>query len=280
MNRYILAFTLMLQCAAASASVKFSGNISKYKFTMELVSSTVSKDFGIRGRYQYAGKTAYMDVKVNLFGHTVLQLTESFEGKETGEFYLELDDHGDWSGKWIGNGKALDAKLIVTSGDVSELAPYDLQQYQAKCNSAITGSYASEFYWVNDFQYDEENPALEVGFNGGVVTIKEVGKDKIEFSFGLTCGPTYHGAYLSGTATKTDPNVYTYKQSPMDDGEICHVTFTFREKSVHLSQESGNMECGFGARAYADGDFMKVNNVVVEGEHEGGIGIEEAIGLK
>ncbi|MBK9448364.1 MAG: hypothetical protein IPN95_02900 [Bacteroidetes bacterium] len=279
MIRYFLLSVLAFSCTMASASVKLSGSISKYKFTMELVSSTVDKDYGVRGRYQYAGKTAYMDVKGNLYDHSVLHLTESFEGKETGNFYLELDDNGDWSGKWIGNNKAMEAKLVVTSGDMEELAPYDLSAYTEKCNSALTGTYVHEYYWINDFQYDESEPNLEVGFNGGTVTIQEIGKDKISFSFSITCGPTYHGAYLSGTATKTAPNEYTYKQSPMDDGEICHVTFTFDGKSVNLGQQSGNMECGFGARAYAEGSFDKVNNLVIESD-EGEISTREAIGLK
>jgi hypothetical protein len=64
----------------------------------------------------------------------------------------------------------------------------------------------------------------------------------------------------------------------MDDGEICHVTFNFREKGLELGQQSGNMECGFGARAYAGGVFEKVNNVAVEGEDE--ISVRQAIGLK
>jgi len=136
-----------------------------------------------------------------------------------------------------------------------------------------------EYYWVNDLFFNEENPYLEVGFNGGCLTIKEIGKDSVWFAFGLTCGPTYHTADLAGIAIKTGPNIYEYKQSPIIDGEICHVTFTFSDKHVELGQPSGSTGCGFGARAFAYGIFQKVNNLPVRDDDER-ISIEQALGLK
>jgi hypothetical protein len=280
MKKYVLSSVLMFSCLFAAASVKLAGVISKYKISMEIVASTADKDYGVRGRYNYAGKTQSLDLRGNLYPGYVLHLEESFEGKSTGDFYLSLNEGGDWSGTWIGNGRSLEAELTVTSGDMSELEPYDLEDYHAKTSAALTGSYAYEYYWINDFQYSEEHPVLEVGFNGGVVTIAEIGQDKISFFFDLTCGPTYHGAYLEGVAVRVGPNEFEYKDSPMDDGEICEVKFTFKDRTVSLSQNSGNVACGFGARGYADGTFMKVNNVVVQSAHDGGPSIQELIGKK
>lgn len=270
----VMAIGLSLQ-----ASVKLSGKISKYAITMELTSSKVDKNYNVRGRYQYVGKTQYLDIKGNYYPGGVMHLEESFGGKPTGEFFVQSEgSEDDFGGKWIGNGKALDVVLNITSGEADELAPYLLEEYEAKVNPSITGSYVSVYYWVNDFQSTDDNPNLEIGFNGGVVTIVEVAGGKIEFSFGLTCGPTYHGAYLSGTATKVGPHEYAYKGSPMDDDAICEIGFTFGEKyvKIHQGANTSGMDCGFGARAYAEGDFEKVNDIAVE--FDGEMNVEEALG--
>ncbi len=277
-------YFLLLLCGltlglSLHASLKLSGKISKYAITMELTASKADKNYNVRGRYQYVGKTQFLDIKGNYYPGGVMHLVESFAGKETGEFFVQTEDSEvDFSGKWIGNGKALDVDLNITEGEPEALAPYVLDDYTGKVNTSLTGSYASVYYWVNDFQSSDDNPNLEIGFNGGVVTITEVAGGKIEFSFGLTCGPTYHGAYLSGTATKVGPHEYAYKGSPMDDDAICEIGFTFGEKyvKIHQSDNTNGMDCGFGARAYAEGTFSKVNDLVVESDGE--ISIEQALG--
>lgn len=278
MKRLFILSCLVLMVLGASASVKLEGKIGgKYRFTMELVKSTAKADIGVRGRYQYVGKTASIDLEGNYFGGQVLHLTESVNGKQTGEFFIEDGESGGLTGKWIGGGKGLDLEIAVTSGDLKELAPYDLQSCIARANATKTGSYVAVNHFINDFFFSEENPALEVGFNGGVLTIKELDANSIEFSFDLTCGPTYHMAYLSGIAKRIGPNKYQYKDSPMGEGEICEVTFLFGEKSVELDQQSGNVECGFGARAYAGGTFDKVNNVIPASERDGGYSIRDVL---
>ncbi len=276
MKKWIFVFALSLVFGLTHASVKLAGQIGKYKIAMELVASTSDKNFGVRGKYNYEGKTQSLDVKGNIYGGTILQLTESFQGKETGAFFLEYNTAGNWAGKWIAGSKVLETSLREISGSTHDLEPYSLETYFDKTNGSITGSYVSETYFVNDFNFSDDNPVLEVGFNGGVVTVQELGRDKIKFRFEMTCGPTYHFAGGSGVAIKAGPAEYRYKEVLYDDEGACELTFSIHAKTVDITQISSGMACGFGARAYADGSFEKVNDKAVQVEDE--LTIEDALG--
>jgi hypothetical protein len=265
MKKCFLFLSLSLVFLSIQASVKLTGTISKYKISMELVASTASKDYNVRGRYNYDGKTQSLDLKGNMFGGSAIYLTESFGGKETGEFYLEQMD-GHWSGSWLGNGKRLACDLYIKEGSSSELEAYDLSELNANCSGSITGSYASENYYINDFHYSEDTPELEIGFGGGYVTVKEISRTKIEFSLQQTCGPNYHLAYASGEAALVSPGKYLYETTEYQDDEPCKLTLIFKDKSLSVSQGGSDLACGFGASAYAEGGFDKVSDRYVESD--------------
>ena len=117
--------------------------------------------------------------------------------------------------------------------------------------------------------FTNDNPQLEVAFNGGCVNVERLSDDEIKVGFNLICGPTYHMAYFAGKAKKIGENKYESKGATEygDPDNPCHLIFTFKDKVLTIDQESSSMACGFGARAYAGGEFIKVNDNWV-GEEE------------
>lgn len=266
MHKISLLLLLSFSCFLSSAEplVTLHGTIGKYKIEMELNSDTKGKS-DIKGKYRYAGKTAYLDIQGDMYGSDIVYLEESWNGKVTGSFYLEWDSEGLWKGKWIGDKAVHEAQLKVQTGSMSMLRPYTIESHAAFVSEGISGSYVSEHYFINEMWYSEENPNLEIGFNGGVVTVKELSSDKLEIHFNQVCGPTYHLAYFSGEAVKIGEGKYEYRGN-MDADEDCHLQFSFKSGAIEITQVSSGFACGFGARAYADGTFEKVNDEAVEGE--------------
>jgi hypothetical protein len=267
MKNLFLALTMSVFCSSAIAqsTVNLKGNIGKYSIEMELEPSA-DKNGNVKGKYRYAGKTAYMDLEGDYLSGEILYLQESWDGKVTGSFYLTHSDENTFTGKWIGTKSVMEAKLTVTSGEINDLISYTLESYSALASDEITGSYVSEYYFINDMWYTEDNPSLEIGFNGGVVTAQQKGADSVQVYFNLICGPTYHFAYFSGTAWKIGESKYKYRGSMDPDEEACELIFEFKSGSVDITQESSSFACGFGARAYAEGSFGKVNDKAIKGE--------------
>lgn len=255
--------------------VKLKGKIGgKYEIEMEIEPSKDAKN-PIKGKYRYKGKTAYLTLKGEMYDNDIVTLTEyNADGKETGTFYLEKDMKI-WKGKWTGNKTHYNAELTVVSGDMNQFVEIDFEKLKEKTKDNITGSYYYSYYFLNDM-WLEETGNMEVGFNGGVVTVKEIGKDKISVKFELLCGPTYHVAFFEGEAKKTSDNHYEFN-SPLYEGEDpCQLKFHFDKKILTINQESGSMECEFGARAYADGSFNKISDKVPTGET---IGLKDVLGM-
>jgi hypothetical protein len=99
----------------------------------------------------------------------------------------------------------------------------------------------------------EDNLKPELGYNGGLLTVKERKDRNIDFIVEVVCGPTYHIAFANGMAMKTG-SMYVYQN---EDG--CSITFEFKDKRVAVESNS-SMDCGFGARAYLSHNFVKVND--------------------
>ncbi|MCB0477223.1 MAG: hypothetical protein KDC84_03615 [Crocinitomicaceae bacterium] len=277
MKKIVLILLLSLFAnAGISAAVKLKGKIGgKYGIEMELEASKDAKN-PIQGKYHYDGKTTDLTLKGVMYGDYVVYLEEyNSEGKNTGSFYLSYEEKK-WSGKWTGTEKYFDVELTVQSGDMSQFKEFDMAELQKKCSSSLTGSYAYDYYFLNDM-WLQETGNMEVGFNGGVVSVKEVHKDTLEIRFELLCGPTYHIAYFDGDAVKTGKNQYEFNTALYEGEEACHLVFTFTEKKVTISQKSSSMDCEFGARAYADGDFTKISDKISTKET---VGIEDVLKLK
>ncbi|MEZ4935971.1 MAG: hypothetical protein R2799_00095 [Crocinitomicaceae bacterium] len=274
-----IVFILLLSLFAntgISASVKLKGKIGgKYAIEMELEKSN-NNEFPIKGKYHYEGKTSFLILKGDMYGNDIVYLEESnAEGKHTGSFFLEYEDKS-WKGKWTGNEKYFDVSLTVSNGDMSQFVAYDMSTLQKNCSSQLTGSYAYDMYFLNDM-WLEETGNMEVGYNGGVVSVKELHKDSLEIKFELMCGPTYHVAFFDGIAVKIGKNQYEYNQSLYGDEAVCHLVFNFENKNLTISQKSSSMDCEFGARAYADGDFKKVSDKISDKET---INLEDVLKLK
>lgn len=238
---------------------------------MELwVANDPTSDLHLAGKYRYQGKTAFLDLEGQLYGGDVLWLEEWWSGEVSGNFYLEYTGEGEWNGRWIGNGTFHETQLITLEGDRNDLMAYDLNDLKAKATKGISGSYALDEYFINEMWFTEENPAVEVGFNGGVVTAKEVDDMHVQIEFQFVCGPTYHLAFFSGEATRIGKNSYEFNE-PWDEGEeeSCHLVFNFKDKQLEIKQFTAGYHCGFGARAYAEGTYDKVSDKVVEGGEDG-----------
>lgn len=272
----LLAICLLFSSLGfAQAPVKYAGAIGTYSIEVELYPSG-SKEHSATGKYRYKGKTSYLDLKGDFLPGGAVYLEESYNGKVTGEFYLEKGDEGSLTGKWIGGEKYYETELMLESGDMTALYPESTEDLRESTSPGIEGSYASEFFFINDMWFREDNPQMEIGFNGGAIAVREVSEDTINVHFDLICGPTYHMAYYNGRAWKTGPNTYEAKFSEFDDEEGCHLIFVFTDRQMEIQQKSSSFACGFGARAYAEGTYDKVNDEAVEPDGE--ITVEDAKG--
>lgn len=249
----------------AAQQLALKGSIGKYPIEMELsLEKTSPLEATLAGRYRYQGKTAYLDLSGALLGGGLIHLTESYEGEETGNFYLEVSENA-LQGTWLGGSKYHEVSLDIVKGGIDP-EDYSLDRLTEQTSTDMEGSYATAVYFLNDMWFSEENPSLETGFNGGVVTARDLGSGKMEFAFQLVCGPTYHLAYFRGEAEQTGPLEYTFNAPTEYGEEPCHLVFTFSEGKLSIEQKSPSWECGFGARAYADGEYQKVSDQVVESE--------------
>lgn len=253
---FLICLSIGLGTDVLADPLMLEGSIGDYSIEMEITKK--NPETGVfNGRYRYIGKENYLEVKGMIFGNC-LQITESYNEAETGEFYLTIGDTL-ITGKWVGNSKWYDVSLKVKSGDISLIEAKSLKDYSAKTNDAITGSYGDEYYFVNDM-WIEEGAQVEIGFNGGYAVVEELGGDSIAFQVEAVCGPTYHLAYAAGVAHKSG-DFYLYKYD-----ESCEIKIKFSKKAVHF-KANASYECGFGARAYLDHDFTKINDGVNFGEN-------------
>lgn len=238
-------------------SLKLDGKIGKYSIEME-INERDWKSGDISGKYRYAGKKSYL----RLEGFTVngdLVLEEYYDTTYTGVFYLS-EENDKLIGKWIDakGVKWYDVSLAIGKGDRSLLRRKSLSDYQAETNNTISGSYGTDYYFINDMWFEEDKPNLELGFNGGFAVLDLISDDSLRVNANLICGPTYHFAYMSGIAVKQPDGKFKYAN---EDG--CVIIVTVGEKEVELVANS-SMDCGFGARAHMDHTLIKVSDEVVE----------------
>jgi hypothetical protein len=253
-NRLLIAENIVFQEKPAEnheamQSLILKGNIGPDGIEMEIITWN-SEESIFTGRYAYDNRKTYFDIQGKIYGHCLL-IEEFFNGEHTGTFYLEINNdvvHG----KLIHGSKFHDVHLTVYQGDIHVLKPPDYQTLSEKVSNKRNGTYSVGDYFINDAFFSEENPYLEIGFNGGDLVIKEDGKNNFQFELTLIIGPSAHIAHAKGIAQKRG-KVYVYEN---DDG--CRIEFRFSEKTVHAVAQNG-MDCGFGARAYVDHHFIKIS---------------------
>ncbi|TMI71452.1 MAG: hypothetical protein E6H09_13275 [Bacteroidetes bacterium] len=85
--------------------------------------------------------------------------------------------------------------------------------------------------------------------------------DKTHYKFWLDVGkgwPNYHIGYINGIMTITgNRGIFKEKQDYSDSS--CTLYFSFSAKSVSITQQGTDVDCGFGANVYADGTYKKRN---------------------
>lgn len=268
MKRITLLLTLLSSSLIFGQKIELTGAIGKYKIEMEL-SKSDSKEYNVRGKYNYKGKTAYLDLNGNIYDESILQIDESYKGETTGSFYIEKQPNSDTlKGKWIAGKKYYDVYLVLKKGKLTELVDTKITDFNKKTNKSITGCYIEEYHFMNDMWFTEENPQIEIGYNGGYVMLEELDDKTIKFTLQKICGPTYHFASASGEAIKINDSTYSYISKDEYSDDTCSLTITIGDKEIAVRQQSQSFACGFGARAYADGNFLKIKNSIVKKEDE------------
>lgn len=240
--------------SVAQQPLIFKGKVGNYQVEVQIESNDPI-DGTFTGRYRYEGKKTFLDVSGE-YAPPVIYMEEYYKGDTTGYWYLEL--HGDSiSGIWVGGDKAQTVYLSYSSGDRSFLKRKTEYDYNKEVSGSLTGDYEVNDYFINDMWVSEINLRPELGYNGGLLTVKEREDGNIDFVVEAVCGPTYHIAFANGIAKK-DGNLYIYTN---EDG--CSITFAFKDKKVNV-ESNNSMDCGFGARAYLSHEFVKVRNQPTE----------------
>jgi hypothetical protein len=231
--------------------LSLGGKIGKYPVEMEIAHIDALKA-SFDGRYRYLSQSTYLSIKGEIYDGCIY-IEESLDGKETGSFYLEIKQDS-LVGKWVFESKCYDVLLKVNSGDYRQLIVKSFEEYSINTNTSMTGSYATGGNWINDYWFSDENPRLEIGFNGGYAVIKDLGADSIRFQVEVICGPTYHFAMAEGTAIRMGDN-YIYQ----GEDSACVITITLSERKLRM-EATASFQCGFGARAYLYHEFIKISD--------------------
>lgn len=262
MKPLLLAITFLLVGLTSNAQT-LKGKVGKYPVEMEIqsVDWVTGK---IEGKYKYSRKDAYIELKGEVL-QGIIYLEEFFKGKSTGNFYLEgIDDR--LEGKWIGGTSWYDVVLYPDDKAWEMLNSKSLEDYSKEVSPRINGGYADENYFINDMWFQEDNPQLEIGLNGGALVLEEVHTDSLRFYVNAVCGPTYHIAYATGVAHKVSPAKYECLIEAYEN-DTCLIYLELKEKEVHVWAK-GNFLCGFGARAYLDHTFTKITDRYVYPDDE------------
>jgi hypothetical protein len=227
----------------------YLGQIGNLKIEMLIVKNDFQTG-EFQGKYRYNGKEAYLNLSGTYYS-PCLHIEESYKDKVTGDFYLELVGDS-LIGYWKNDKKVLDVKLAYKSGNQQLLSRKLPEDYANQVSSSIEGTYESHLYFINDYWSPQQ---IEIGYNGAKATIKIIDEESIDINFEAICGPTYHFATGGGIAVK-EGGEYIYRN---EDG--CEIKVTFTEKTVKMIANS-SMDCGFGARAFLDHEFLKISDKV------------------
>ncbi len=265
-NHVLKSLILSLFCGSVLAQVdkvevQLTGKIDKYP--IEVAFNSFNRTTGeLEGVYRYAGKRSYIQLKGQMVDR-VIYLEESYKNEITGVFYLE-ENEKELTGTWIsGSGnKSFDVTLNTNDNTFFPLSTKSLEEISElnEVSADLTGSYGVEFYWINDMWFSEETKQLELGFNGGFAVLEQLGTDSLHFQVEVICGPTYHFAMSDGIAYLKD-TAYIYTN---EDG--CEISITGGGKRARLSANM-SFECGFGARAFLDHEFIKITDEPLFGEN-------------
>lgn len=245
---------LLLVVLGFSQTSKLTGAIGPYSIEMSLTKGTDVNT--ISGKYNYQGKTAFLDIKGQLFDDVML-LEESYKGKETGSFYLQIEGDS-LTGKWVHETRSYDVRLKVVNNTYDCFDYFSASDKSEDITSDINGTYEVEYYFLNDMWFEEGKPDIEIGYNGATAVLEKINEDSLRFFVEAICGPTYHFAIADGVAVKHPEENQTYVYTN-EDG--CEIIIKLDVKEVSMSANA-QMECGFGARAYLYHSMVKTSEKV------------------
>ena len=263
---FLIVF-LLLFCSNEAGAFTISGAIGDYPIEMEI--ETVDREAAtLSGKYKYTSKSSYLDLEGEI-SHDILYIEESYKGEVTGSFYLQFVGD-ELKGKWISGKKWYPVNLNISNEIQGKFNTKSLSDYAKDVSTDISGGYANESYFLNDMWFREDDPQMEIGFNGGALILEKYGEDSLKFTVNTICGPTYHIAYASAIAYRSTEDTYDCLLE-VYDGDTCFINIELSAKSAHISAK-GNFVCGFGARAYLDHSFIKITDRYKFEEEEVSIG--------
>jgi hypothetical protein len=263
----IVGFTL-LSCIDSFSNTfplegkyQFEGTIAG-KYLIQMGLNDVNKETGaIDGRYKYTSSTGSLRIEGEILAEGVFEFLEYDENNQvTGYFVGEIKEKT-LEGKWHSpdGSKIFDFSLnyLGDLNNLESLIPVDyFHNAKVRClknKTAIDGIY----YWDTKYVTESIPDGIpDILHNYGVLFISNSTSSGFDFGLMAICGPTYHIAYAEGSAVlKDDKYVCTLQE---DYTENCVLDFIISESTITIDQKSPSFECGFGARAYAGGDYLKV----------------------
>jgi hypothetical protein len=137
-------------------------------------------------------------------------------------------------------------------------------QFLLICHAGYSQTDHSGLYSYSDkpmFDPKGERPSKEEANDGasGQLTVFRIDKTHYKFWLGVGKGwPGYHTGNINGIMTVTANRGFFKEKQDFSDS-FCTLIFTFSAKSVSISQDGTDIDCGFGAFVYADGDYKKRN---------------------
>ncbi len=246
---FVIFQTAFISFSQQENPLMYLGKIGNLKIEM-LIEKNDFQTGQFQGKYRYNGKEAYLNLSGTYYS-PCLHMEESYKEKVTGDFYLELVGDS-LIGYWKNDKKVLDVKLAYKSGNQQLLSRKLPEDYADQVSSSIEGTYESHLYFISAYWSPQQ---IEIGYNGAKATVKIIDEESIDINFEAICGPTYHFATGGGLAVK-EGDEYIYRN---EDG--CEIKVTFTEKTVKMVANN-SMDCGFGARAFLDHEFLKISDKV------------------
>ena len=201
---------------------KYLGNING-ALTIEMVLINWGDGY-LSGRYWYQGKGIPLELSGELKDDRNFEIFESSEGKETGLFTGSLSDPSHLAGIWTDAAKRKNLNF-----ELHEMAP-DTDETGWTGNWHLTGVWDS-----------------------GTLMIGNVSKDSFDFALFILRGS--HTGTIEGRAALNGKKAL-FSQKEFED-EPCVLEFSHQGSSIKLDQPSSNFACGFGARAFAGGEYER-----------------------
>jgi hypothetical protein len=243
---------LLGQLTTFSNPLVYAGRMEGVPFELEILTyNPTNEEF--TGRYKYIQQNKYLSLKGSTYEHC-MEITETYKGKVTGSFYLEMNGNG-CIGYWSNGERAREVEMSLIKGN---RADWKIPLFTDKIiqeNSTLSGTYETQWSFVNSQFY----PAIEIGSNTCILWVEEINKQTIQFSVEAVCGPTYHFAFAEGVAIKQN-NIYLF-ESTNDYSEKCVIKFKFTANKVEV-EANESTACGFGARAYLDHELHKISHTI------------------